>query len=102
MAGRMIIVDPLFDTTPFTKAGTPRCFRNTLASHMGTTLPGEDGRLELIAFAKRLGLRPEWIQYQGTDRQHFDLTEKKRAQALRLGAEEVEVGWRRRKERANA
>lgn len=89
----MIVVDPLFDTTPFTRPNTPRCFKNTLASHMMTTLEGEEGRRELLAFAKRLGLRPEWIQYPGTRRQHFDLVQAKRARAVTLGAIEVPGSW---------
>jgi hypothetical protein len=39
---------------------------------------------ELHEFAKKLGLRREWFQGD-----HYDLTEGKRAQALKLGAEEV-------------
>jgi hypothetical protein len=89
----MIVVDPLFDTGPFTRASTPRCFRNTLASHMMSTLPGEEGARELIVFARRLGLRPEWIQHAGTRRQHFDLVQAKRTLALRLGATEVPARW---------
>ncbi len=42
---------------------------------------------ELIAFAKRIGLRPEWIQRKSLV--HFDLTPNKRAQAVRAGAKEV-------------
>lgn len=90
----MIVVDELFDTTPFTNEQTPRCFRNTLSSHMMTTLQGEPGKAELIAFAKRLGLRADWIQYPGTPRQHFDLVASKRAMAVRLGAVEVGRTWR--------
>lgn len=91
----MIVVDPLFDTSPFTRAGTPRCFRNTLSCHMMSTLEGEDGRLELIAFAKKLGMKAAWIQYPGTHRQHFDLVAAKRAKAVALGAAEVSARWDR-------
>lgn len=42
---------------------------------------------ELEAFARRLGLRSEWVQHSGTHREHFDLTDSKRALALRLGAQ---------------
>lgn len=85
----MILVDPLFDTTPHTKATTPRCFRNALSCHMWSDLPGEQGTAELVAFAKRLGMRPSWLQHPGTDREHFDLVPSKRAKAVRLGAREV-------------
>jgi hypothetical protein len=44
---------------------------------------------ELMAFAARLGLRPEWIQHAGSYREHFDLTEPHRAKALELGAHAI-------------
>lgn len=91
----MIVVDPLFDTTPFTRASTPRCFRNTLSCHMSSTLPGEAGTRELVAFARRLGLRPDWIQRPGTSLEHFDLVARRRAAAVAAGAVEVPQGWRR-------
>lgn len=47
---------------------------------------------ELVTFAKRLGLKPSYIQHPGKPVEHFDVTESKRAQALRMGA--VEIGWR--------
>lgn len=47
---------------------------------------------ELLAFAARLGLRPEWIQHRGTAREHFDLTDTKRGLALRLGARAIGYG----------
>lgn len=89
----MIIVDELFDTTTFTTVKTPRCFRNTLSCHMMTTLEGKEGTEELIAFAKKLGLKPEWIQYPGHRRQHFDLVASKREKAIKLGAIEVDRYW---------
>lgn len=45
-----------------------------------------DSHDELMAFAARLGLRPEWLQHPGTHREHFDLTEQRRMDALRLDA----------------
>jgi len=48
-----------------------------------------DSTEELVAFARKLGLRPAWIQYPGTWKEHFDVTQGKRAQAVRLGAVEV-------------
>ncbi|MFE6508068.1 DUF4031 domain-containing protein [Nocardioides sp. NPDC057764] len=44
---------------------------------------------ELERFARSLGLAPAWIQHPGTHREHYDLTEAKRAQAVRLGAHEI-------------
>jgi hypothetical protein len=45
-----------------------------------------DTRDELDAFAAELGLRPAWIQHPGTHREHYDLTDARRAAALRRGA----------------
>lgn len=45
-----------------------------------------DSSEELLDFAKKLGLRPSWIQCPGTWKEHFDLTEGKRQQALKKGA----------------
>lgn len=90
-----VVVDPLFDTTPFTTGRTPRCFRNTLSCHMMSTLAGEDGRRELVAFAATIGLRPGWIQRAGTELEHFDLTASRRAAAVDRGAREVGRRWRR-------
>lgn len=46
---------------------------------------------ELHEFADRLGLNRAWVQYPGTHREHYDLTEKRRREALRLGA--VAIGY---------
>lgn len=61
-------------------------------SHLMSDLPGDEGTRELIAFARRLGMRPAWIQYRGTAKEHFDLTEGKRWQAIRLGAIQITYG----------
>lgn len=45
-----------------------------------------DSETELLAFAKRIGLRPEWIQKPGTLKVHFDLTPGRRAMAIKKGA----------------
>lgn len=44
---------------------------------------------ELHEFAARLGMRRSWAQYPGTPKSHYDLTEGKRWQAIRLGAEQI-------------
>ena len=51
-----------------------------------------DSREELDLFAKRIGLRPQWIQAAGTWREHYDLTEQRRATAVKAGA--IEVHWK--------
>lgn len=45
-----------------------------------------DTHQQLLDMASELGLRPEWIQREGTPHEHFDLTEPKRIQALGFGA----------------
>ena len=45
-----------------------------------------DGPAELAGFAARLGLRPEWIQYPGTSREHYDIVEAVRRRAVAAGA----------------
>jgi hypothetical protein len=45
-----------------------------------------DSHDELMAFAKRLGLQPQWIQRPGTPTEHFDLTRTRRESAIRNGA----------------
>ncbi len=60
-----------------------RCFKAG-SCHLTT-----DGPLgELHAFAKKLGMRREWFQDHRLA-PHYDLTPRRRALALRLGAVEV-------------
>lgn len=61
-------------------------------SHLVSDLPGEEGTAELVAFAKRIGLNPAWIQSRGKPTEHFDVTEAKRQAALRAGALPVKYG----------
>ena len=49
---------------------------------------------ELVAMAKSIGLQESYIQFPGTWKEHFDVTEPKRRQAIAKGA--VEVGQRER------
>lgn len=46
---------------------------------------------ELHAFAASIGLRRSWAQYAGTWKSHYDVTDSKRAQAIRAGA--IEIGY---------
>ena len=50
-----------------------------------------DTDAELHAFAKRLGLKQEWAQNPGTWESHYDVTDSKRSEAIRLGA--VPIGY---------
>lgn len=51
-----------------------------------------DSSDELLEFAARLGLEQRWIQHAGTHLEHFDVTESKRQEALRLGAVSIRYG----------
>jgi hypothetical protein len=41
---------------------------------------------ELVSFAAALKLRESWIQFPGTFREHFDVTENVRNRAISMGA----------------
>lgn len=41
---------------------------------------------ELAAFASKLGLKTAWLQYGGTWKEHYDVTDEKRQLAIKLGA----------------
>jgi hypothetical protein len=63
---------------------------------------------ELLNFAQKLGLRPSWIQNPGhVWKEHFDVTDTKRALAIRLGAtpitmREASALWAAKREAARA
>jgi hypothetical protein len=65
-----------------------------------------DTREELEAFARALGLRREWLQSKPgrPEKDHYDLDERRRELALRLGAipEDRRAGARRRQARREA
>jgi len=48
-----------------------------------------DTSAELAAFARRLQLRPAWLQHGGTHREHYDVTDSVRRRALALGARAI-------------
>lgn len=59
-------------------------FRGYRMSHMIA-----DSHEELMDMANQLGLKVEWLQHEGTPKEHFDIPVHKRAQAIRLGAKAV-------------
>lgn len=70
-------------------------FRNMKMSHMVA-----DSTEELLAMADKIGVARRWIQYPGTNREHFDICVSKRAKAVAAGAVEVtmrELAMRRTK-----
>lgn len=50
-----------------------------------------DDRDELHAFAERLGLQRSWFQDKGDGYWHYDVTDAKRAEAIRLGAVPIDI-----------
>lgn len=48
-----------------------------------------DSHEELVAMADKIGVARKWIQYPGTDREHFDICKSKRALAVAAGAMEI-------------
>ena len=44
---------------------------------------------ELHAMAVTLGLRREWVQHEGTHREHYDVTDVKRREAIYYGAQQI-------------
>jgi hypothetical protein len=57
--------------------------------HMCSDLVGAEGTAELVAFAKRIGMREKWLQRPGTRHEHFDLFGARRGRAVAAGAREV-------------
>lgn len=60
-------------------------------SHLTWAHMVADTHEELVAMARTIGLRDDWIQDAGTHKEHYDLTPAKRALAVREGAIEVSV-----------
>ncbi|MEU7240268.1 DUF4031 domain-containing protein [Streptomyces sparsogenes] len=79
-----VYVDEVRDYTLIAKA---RRLRHTHWCHLTA-----DTEQELHEFAKRLGLRRSWFQKKSDRdyRWHYDITPPKRAQAVRLGAVEID------------
>jgi hypothetical protein len=50
---------------------------------------GPEGSRELRAFVRQCGLRPEWVQYPGTYREHFDAPPSAAECMLNRGAQLV-------------
>ena len=66
----------------------PATFRGKriLTAHLLSTLPGGAGTAELLAFAKKLGMKAEWIQHRGGYNEHFDLMGTRCQAAREAGA----------------
>jgi len=58
--------------------------------HLLSTLAGDAGRAELLAFAALIGLREAWLQKPGDATEHFDLFGSRIERARRAGAVEMD------------
>lgn len=76
-----VYVDPIID---YGNIARRRGLRHARWCHLAA-----DTHDELVAMARTLGLRDDWIQDEGTDAEHYDLTPARRALAIREGALEV-------------
>lgn len=72
-----VYVDDMYQT-PLGKFGRMRM------SHMMA-----DTTEELLAMADTIGVDRRWIQYPGTEEEHFDIAMSKRKRAVEAGAVEV-------------
>lgn len=63
--------------------------RRIRSSHLVSTLLGDVGTEQLLAFADQIGLRPQWLQNKGTPSEHFDLFNTKICAATKHGAQPV-------------
>lgn len=50
-----------------------------------------DSSEELLAMADKIGVKRKWIQYPGTDHEHFDICLSKKKLALKAGAQEISM-----------
>jgi hypothetical protein len=63
--------------------------------HVLSDLSGPAGSVELRAFVVAYGMRPEWVQFAGTYREHFDAREGEGLRMIRDGVRQAtnrEVG----------
>jgi hypothetical protein len=52
-----------------------------------------DSASELVKMADKIGVQRKWLQYPGTDKEHFDVSKEKRKLAIRYGAVPVTARW---------
>lgn len=50
-----------------------------------------DSSEELLLMADKIGVKRKWIQYPGTDHEHFDICLSKKKLALKAGAQEISM-----------
>ena len=78
-----IVIHAARATRHWLRAGVRRGDRmyHVLSDQLGTA-----GTAELIAFGGAYGLRPEWMQYPGTYREHYDARQQEGERMLADGA----------------
>ena len=59
------------------------------SAHLMSTLSGAEGTRELKEFAKKIGLKPYYIQKPGTEYEHFDIFKSGLEKAQKAGAKQV-------------
>jgi hypothetical protein len=64
----------------------PLCARLGKAAHLIT----DGDPSELATFARRIGLKPAWLQHGGTWREHYDMFEGRVPAALAAGAVQID------------
>ena len=65
-----VLLHPMRATHDLARAGIRRGDR---MYHVLSDIPGPEGGRELRTFVAQCGLRPEWVQFPGTYREHFDV-----------------------------
>ena len=78
-----ILVHPARATHSWSRAGVHKGDR---MYHVLSDLLGPEGNSELCAFVGAFGMRPQWIQYEGSYREHFDARSDTGLAMIRAGA----------------
>lgn len=78
-----ILIHPARATRDWLRAGVRRGDR---MFHVVSDQFGADGATELHAFVRPFGLRPEWVQYPGSYREHFDARAEEGLRMIEDGA----------------
>jgi Protein of unknown function (DUF4031) len=95
-----ILIHPARATQAWIPAGVRRGER---IYHVVSDRFGPEGSRELRAFVQAYGLRPQWVQYPGTYREHFDTRVEVGLQMIADGVQQVtnrELGTLLRAKRA--
>lgn len=78
-----ILIHPARATRDWLRAGVRKGDR---MYHLVSDLIGSEGATELHRFVRAYGLRPEWVQYPGSYREHFDVRADEGARMIADGA----------------